>query len=452
MLINKTKSMCPECLKVIDAEIIERENVLYLRKECREHGKFEARHIFDVLRLYWEMHRIFIQSNRQLKVYPHDLIIYVNSECNQNCALCYSKANEKKIKEPSIQEILARIKNFQGRYVHLCGGEPTLRSDLLEIIKQIKKSGFKVGLFSNGKKLLDKNYVYSLRNAGVELVTLQFDTLNDEHYKVIRRESLIDMKLQVIRNLKDADIYIYLFCVLADGINNDQVSRLTRFSLDNSDIVKIINFNTIWQVGRFKDFLPMPKSKIYEEVTKQIGVSLDDFIVGTEFSYYLFESYRKLMNKKWIMHNPCVQRCYMFKINNQLVPITRIFDLKRINICLNEISNKLIENSKIKNWITFLSLFPYFLIVKGMIRPKMLSWLLKEIGQISFKIINKKRMPRLGDLNVFSLMVASGHDIYNIDLGITSKCTMYADIIEKNTRSAACIRQIFYNKYVECEK
>ena len=37
-----TRSICPDCRKVIDAQVILRENKVYMRKRCPDCGPFEA--------------------------------------------------------------------------------------------------------------------------------------------------------------------------------------------------------------------------------------------------------------------------------------------------------------------------------------------------------------------------------------------------------------------------
>ena len=37
-----TRSICPECKTVIDAQVIIRDNKVYMRKRCPEHGWFEG--------------------------------------------------------------------------------------------------------------------------------------------------------------------------------------------------------------------------------------------------------------------------------------------------------------------------------------------------------------------------------------------------------------------------
>jgi hypothetical protein len=42
VFLEYTKSICPVCKSVIDAEVNARDNKVYLRKSCAEHGRFEA--------------------------------------------------------------------------------------------------------------------------------------------------------------------------------------------------------------------------------------------------------------------------------------------------------------------------------------------------------------------------------------------------------------------------
>src|SRR5260370_39272933 len=38
-----TRSLCPTCRRVVDAHILFRDNQVFMRKRCPEHGVFEAR-------------------------------------------------------------------------------------------------------------------------------------------------------------------------------------------------------------------------------------------------------------------------------------------------------------------------------------------------------------------------------------------------------------------------
>jgi len=55
--VSKTKSVCPECQKKIDAQLTEVNGKIKITKQCPEHGVFEATHwqslsIFNHMQIY----------------------------------------------------------------------------------------------------------------------------------------------------------------------------------------------------------------------------------------------------------------------------------------------------------------------------------------------------------------------------------------------------------------
>ena len=38
---NDTKSLCPECLEILDAKVYSEDNKIYIEKTCPEHGNFK---------------------------------------------------------------------------------------------------------------------------------------------------------------------------------------------------------------------------------------------------------------------------------------------------------------------------------------------------------------------------------------------------------------------------
>ena len=55
-LIKETKSLCPECLKVLDATIFEENGKVYIKKECPEHAFFQ-----DV---YWSDYDLYLHAEK----------------------------------------------------------------------------------------------------------------------------------------------------------------------------------------------------------------------------------------------------------------------------------------------------------------------------------------------------------------------------------------------------
>jgi MoaA/NifB/PqqE/SkfB family radical SAM enzyme len=60
------------------------------------------------------------------------------------------------------------------KYVHLTGGEPTVRQDLIDIVRIIRDHGMRVGLSTNGSRPTQR--YLDLVDAGVELFSISLDT------------------------------------------------------------------------------------------------------------------------------------------------------------------------------------------------------------------------------------------------------------------------------------
>ncbi len=77
-----TRSICPDCRKVIDAQIILRNNKVYMRKRCPQCGPFEALIYADA-----EAYTIFGKYNK-----PGTIPLAHGSEihdgCPYDCGLC----------------------------------------------------------------------------------------------------------------------------------------------------------------------------------------------------------------------------------------------------------------------------------------------------------------------------------------------------------------------------
>ena len=106
-----TRSICPKCLRVIDAHILIREDKVFIRKRCPDHGVFEALMYGDA-QMYVSQAKfnkpgaIPLQFTTEIKNgCPHDCglcpdhqqhaclgIIEVNSACNMDCPLCFAEA------------------------------------------------------------------------------------------------------------------------------------------------------------------------------------------------------------------------------------------------------------------------------------------------------------------------------------------------------------------------
>lgn len=83
-LLKKTKSLCPECLKVIEAEVVEEDGKALMRKECPEHGKFQD--------IYWsdaELYKRF-QKFAEIGDGIKNPRTKESKGCPYDCGICFT--------------------------------------------------------------------------------------------------------------------------------------------------------------------------------------------------------------------------------------------------------------------------------------------------------------------------------------------------------------------------
>ena len=82
MVIKNTKSLCPECLTVLDAEVYEDQDKIMIKKTCSKHGEFNN--------TYWSSSEVYMNAvdygNVGTGIENPQTI--ADSECPQNCGLC----------------------------------------------------------------------------------------------------------------------------------------------------------------------------------------------------------------------------------------------------------------------------------------------------------------------------------------------------------------------------
>src|SRR3954470_1715024 len=95
---------------------------------------------------------------------PTAVTIEITKRCNATCDFCpYWEADE--VEE--VKDFTPVIRYFQPLQVSITGGEPFLRKDLLDIVRQVKGvPGFRyIGLYTNGW-LLTEEHIAELTEAG----------------------------------------------------------------------------------------------------------------------------------------------------------------------------------------------------------------------------------------------------------------------------------------------
>lgn len=96
--------------------------------------------------------------------------IILGFNCNNHCQFCYEKENRYLPDKSTVEakrEILAAKKKGRKK-IHFIGGEPTIRSDILDLVNYAKEIGFeRVHITTNGRMFAYPNFAKKMVDIGV---------------------------------------------------------------------------------------------------------------------------------------------------------------------------------------------------------------------------------------------------------------------------------------------
>lgn len=141
---------------------------------------------------------------------PLRLDLALTYRCNNKCLHCYSGTAtvSRELSTEEWKKVIDRAYDLGIPQILFTGGEPTLREDLIELIKHAEAVGLVTGLVTNGRRLKDLNYVMKLADAGLDYVQVTLESHKPEIHDAIT-ETLGSWNETVagIRNLLQTSIY-----------------------------------------------------------------------------------------------------------------------------------------------------------------------------------------------------------------------------------------------------
>ncbi|TEB08092.1 Cyclic pyranopterin monophosphate synthase [Pelotomaculum schinkii] len=298
-VIHITESLCPVCLKRIPARHVLVDEDIYMQKTCEKHGDFSTiiwRGQSEPYYTSWKKNKWPVHLQRCLteveKGCPFDCglcaehrqqtccaLLEVTQRCNLNCNFCFASSGGN-IADPSFDKIREWLKILveAGKpFIHISGGEPTVRNDLPEIIRMINEMGFPyIQLNTNGLRLSrEPEYVKILKQAGLSSVFMQFDGTKDEIHQQLRGRNLLAEKENAIKNCGDNNLGIVLVPTIVPGVNMDNIGEIIRFGLSKVPDVRGIHFQPVSYFGRYPspplDNQRITLPEVLREIENQTG-------------------------------------------------------------------------------------------------------------------------------------------------------------------------------------
>ncbi len=299
-----TRSICPHCRKVIDAQILLKDGRVIMRKRCPDHGWMESLVSSDA-EYYVNSQKYNKPGNLPLKFStevvdgcPLDCglcpehkqhtclaLIEVNTACNLACPTCFANAGRGyNLSMEEVEGMLDSFVELEGRpeVVQFSGGEPTLHPQIIDMIRMAQDKGVRhVMLNTNGIRIARDDRFLAQLDQVRPFIYLQFDGLEDRTYRILRGEDLIETKLKALDRLAEIDLDVILVPAIERGVNEHEIGAVLKFGLEHP-AVRGINFQPVTHVGRHLEFDPMDRVDI-PEVIKAIAAQSNGLFLTEDF-------------------------------------------------------------------------------------------------------------------------------------------------------------------------
>ena len=307
VFVEYTKSICPVCKVVTDAEVNVRDNQLYLRKRCPEHGIFEAL-TYSRADWYFESLRfnkpgtIPLATQTELSAgCPLDCglcpdhkqhaclgILEVNSNCNLDCPVCFAGSGHHSqgfsLDLEQVGRALDAFVASEGapEVVMLSGGEPTIHPQILEFIALAKAKGIgMVTLNTNGIRLArDRRFGDAL--AALEpVIYLQFDGLEEQTHLRLRGRDLRAKKEAALARCAELGLAVALVVTVEKGVNEHELGAIIRHAVGHPAVRSVV-LQPVTHAGRHLLFDPLQRLTNPDVITS-IAEQLPEWFRPSDF-------------------------------------------------------------------------------------------------------------------------------------------------------------------------
>lgn len=202
------------------------------------------------------------------------LRLSVTDVCNFRCTYCLPQGYKKcqsteELSLPEISRLLRAFSNLSFKKLRLTGGEPTLRKDLPEIIREAATNGFQVGMTTNGFGLKKNIRVY--KDSGLSLLNLSLDSMNSKKFKEITgKDEFLNLQQGLDEAISLGFHRVKINAVLLKDLNDSEFPQFLDY-IKNRPIT--VRFIELMPTEQNKDFFEKhhTRADVYIQDLKQQG-------------------------------------------------------------------------------------------------------------------------------------------------------------------------------------
>ena len=373
------RSLCPECRRVIDAELLDVDGQVRMIKTCPDHGRFEDIYWSDT-RLYLKAEQFHFGDGRGLQnpaAVAHEADcpnacglcgyhtshaalanIDLTNRCNLRCPICFANSDAQGyVYEPTYDQVVDMLRTLRdtrpvaGRVIQFSGGEPTLHPRFLDCLSAARDMGFShVQIATNGIRFAQEpDFARRCEDAGLHDLYLQFDGVSDDAYVATRGRKLWDLKQRVVEAVAETAMKIVFVPTVVKGLNDDQVGPIVEYALANVHTVAGISFQPVAFTGRISTRKRLAQRytlpDLAHDVSRQTGIT-DPY--RDYFPLSCVQPFTRLVNAmrdeptiNMTCHPHCSLGTYLFVgTDGRAVPLPAFIDLPAFLVDMERLSRK----------------------------------------------------------------------------------------------------------------
>ena len=238
-----TLSLCPTCYKKIPASIQIQDGMVVMTKTCDVHGPFSAiverdpQHFSNFYR-HGTMGR-----NSTIIIHAHD-------GCNMKCSWCYYRVGSEPNKPASYYHNLLNYP-YRGYNLLLSGGEPTIRSDYFEFVKELYDLGWAPSSITNMIKLADPEFFKRIQ--APEFISdeniLRFAV--SMHHPANYSVEIFEQKMKAMENIEQAKQKV--MCAMFSIQSLDELKYIKEWYTHTKHCYKMLRIRTMFRNWANKD-------------------------------------------------------------------------------------------------------------------------------------------------------------------------------------------------------
>ncbi len=207
----------------------------------------------------------------------HYLRISLTDHCNLRCVYCMPedmtfRPNAELMQDDEILILTRLFAKLGIDKIRLTGGEPTLRANVVELVRGISATeGIKsVSMTTNG--MLLSRLAQPLADAGLERVNISIDTLDTEKFKRLTRWGKIAEVLEGINAAESAGLTpIKLNAVIVTGYNESDAVPLAGLTREHPWQVRFIEMMPFAGATEFQLSQIVTAAQVQEQVENAFG-------------------------------------------------------------------------------------------------------------------------------------------------------------------------------------